>query len=169
MSTESNDADDSGYDPADVYDNPEVKDELDEKRQRLQQHREEEKAKQAADAKTSRQMIADEEQPDPNAPDLRETYTVDFRGHDFTFYELGDVAIEAAQYQGADDDVEEGTKAAHFVYRTLGEKSADPGVNESYWRQYDFDDVMDLFFDLIEEASDVDEDEVEEIDEFRDE
>lgn len=159
---------DDDYDPEEAYDNPDVKEELDEKRRQLQQHRRQQRAQEAADVKSARESIAAEEQPDPGAPDLRETYTLEFRGHEFEFYELGDVAIEAAQFQNADEDVEAGTEAAAFVYRTVGQKCKSPaGCDEAYWREYDFEDVMGLFFDLVDAASDLDEEEVEEIDEFR--
>lgn len=152
-----------------VYENPDTKAELDEKRKQLEQFEQKQAVGDAVENQTTRSKIANEEQPDPGAPDLRETYTVEYRGHEFEFYELGDAAIEAAKYatEDDDDDIEAGTDAANFVYTTLGKK----GVNtsEAYWRQYDFDGIMELFFDLVEEASDVDAEDVEEIDEFREE
>lgn len=150
------------------YDNPETKKKLDEARQELQRREDAEQAEDAAEKLTARKNIADEEQPDPEAPDLRETYTVDFRGHQFDFYELGDTAIKAAQFsQAPDDEVQAGSDAADFVYQTLGEKSVNDAVDERYWRGYDFDDVMELFFDLVDESTDLDEEDREEIDQFR--
>lgn len=153
---------------ADQYDNPDTKEELDEKRKQLERHDKAQQAEAAAEHQGTRSALADEDQPDPSAPDLRETYTVAFRGHDFEFYELGDAALEAAQYQDIDDDdIEQGTEAAQFMYRTLGDKAVTDAIDAAYWRQYDFGDVMDVFFELIEQASDVDEAEAEEIRDFR--
>lgn len=152
----------------DRYDNPETAQKLEEARKELEQREQAEQVESAASSIETRNEIASEEQPDPNAPDLRETYEIDFRGHAFEFYELGDTAIKAAQFaQGDEDDVEAGSKAADFVYETLGEKAVNDACGESYWRRYDFDDVMDLFFDLADKASDLDEEQREQIDEFR--
>jgi hypothetical protein len=153
---------------AERYDNPETKQKLDEARKQLERREQAEQAEDAADTLETRSEIAAEPQPDPDAPDLRETYTVAFRGHDFEFFELGDSAIKAARFSQAEgDDVEAGSQAADFVYETLGAKSVSDAVDEAYWRRYDFDDIMDLFFDLADESADLDEEQQEKIDEFR--
>jgi hypothetical protein len=153
---------------AERYDNPETADKLEAARKELERRDQAEQTQEAATSLETRQEIADEDQPDPgDAPDLRETYTVDFRGHPFDFFELGDSAIEAAKFAQEGDDVEAGSQAADFVYETLGEKAVSDDVDEAYWRGYDFDDVIDLFFDLVEESSDIDEEDREKIDEFR--
>lgn len=163
---------------ADSYDNPETKEELNEKRERLQQYKQQQAAEEAAEHTSTRELIAAEEQPDPDAPpDLRETYTLEFRGHEFEFYEIGDAALTATELankaSGVDEDgeVEANSEAAAFVYETLGEKGV--RTNEAYWRQYDLgsedgDGVMALFSELADAAADVDEEEMEEIEEFRD-
>lgn len=164
MSTNTDDARDDG---APNYDNPEAK-------ERLDQYREEvvfadDDAEELAQNAAIRRTVAEEDQPGmpEEAPDLRETYTVTFRGYDFEFYELGDAQTEAAKFDQMDDDVETGTKAAAFVYETLGEKATAEWADEAYWRDYDMGAVMELFTDLVNEATDVDPEEAEDIGEFR--
>lgn len=120
----------------------------------------------ASEQTEARHTIASEEQPDGELPDLRVTETVDFRGHDFEFTELGELELEATQFSDVDEDnVEEGSEAAKFAYRVLGESSVD--ADEAYWRQYsltapgDTDGIMDLFTDVVDAFSDVDPEELE--------
>ena len=155
------------------YENEETAQKLEQARKELERREQADEAKQAAETYETRQEIADEEQPHEDAPELRETYTVEFRGHPFEFFELGDAAIKAARFsqqaeEGDEEDaIEAGSQAADFVYETLGEKSVSDAVDESYWRRYDFDDIMGLFFDLADESTEIDEEEREKIDEFR--
>lgn len=142
--------------------NPEDRQRLEQKRRELER---EERQEQLSKAST-RSEIASEEQPS-EAPDLRKTYTVSFRGVDIDFYELGDSQIEAAKFENIDDEVEQGTKAAEYVYETMAEKSVPEWADEAWWRMYDTGAVMEVFQDLVEEATDVDEEARDRIEEFR--
>lgn len=119
----------------------------------------------------ARRTVAREDQIDDDfddpRPDLRERATVDFRGYPFEFTELGDSELEAADFADIDeDDIQAGSEAGEYVYRTLGKH----GVNtdEDYWRQYslqgtgDKEGLMDLFTRVIMAFNeDVDPEEVE--------
>lgn len=152
------------------YTNPDAKRKLDAKRQELAQKQQRETVQTAAEAKSAKQTLAEEPQPavgpDEELPDLRETYEAPFRGRLFAFYEFGAAQLEATKYDDLDDDdpdVDRGTELAAFIYETLGEKAVHPGADEAYWRQYDPTDLIALFVTLVEEQSDLDPSEREEI------
>lgn len=120
----------------------------------------------AADA---RRTLAQEEAPDPEnpRPDLRVTADVEFRGHTFSFTEIGDAELEAAGFQDIDeDDIEANTEAGEWIYETLGDAGID--TDEEYWRQYSLqpvngsDGIVQLFGRVVESFNDdIDMDELE--------
>lgn len=130
----------------------------------------------AEEVAEARQTLAAEEQPgeDGELPDLRETTTVEFRGHEFEFGELGDRLLKAAQLGQGEDEVKAGTETGEYVYKTLGECGI--GTTEEYWRQYniqgsgDTDGVVSVFEALIEESvGDIDPEQMERAQKFRSE
>lgn len=161
------------------YDNPEAKEKLDAARESMQQAEQVDDTITAANAHAARSDLAGESQPGRELPDLTDSFEVEFRGHTFEFSELGDSVVKAARKIGdaEDADAEAGAKSADFVYEVLADKSKHPEADEAYWRQYDLQhDEMDGVFDLFDDlagaamsAEDLDDDERERIEEFRDE
>ena len=109
-----------------------------------------------SDKVKARRDLAREDTPDPNRPDLSVKADVTFRGHEFTFTELGESELEAMEYRDIEEgDIEQGTKAAEYIYRLIGKHGV--GTDEQYWRQYSMQSVkgeeglLDLFNKIVEE------------------
>lgn len=180
MSEATADAGDGGGAPN--YENPEAKARLDAARREREAAETIGETADAATATSARRDLAAEEQPGRDLPDLTDTFTVPFRGHDFEFREMGDTVLDAIteiqEVQGDDDTsaIVAGSRSADFVYRLLGEKCTHPDAGEAYWRQYDIsrddaDDIFDLFDRLTEVAMgepDLNEEQQERLEQFRD-
>lgn len=108
-------------------------------------------------ATEARRRVAREEHDDSfedTRPDLQVTTTVEFRGHEFEFTELGARELEATKFHDIDEgDIERGSEAAEYVYKTLGDIGV--GTDEAYWRRYSMqsvsgqDGLIDLFNRVI--------------------
>lgn len=146
---------------------------VDEKLKARRQKKQQQQLKEQATNESGRNLVSSEEEsgaPEDSLENLLKTEELEFRGVSFTFSEPGDAILEASQYN--DENVEQGTDAAQFVYRTLGKKCM--SKDEDFWRNFDLgqeggDGVMDLFNRYVEAFQDIDPEDREQIEEFRSE
>lgn len=167
--TETSTDDDSGVTPS--YREEGQANSVDEKLRERKRQKQEQQLKKQAKTESGRNLITSEEEsgaPEDSLENLLKTEDLEFRGVTFTFSEPGDAILEASKYN--DENVEQGTEAAEFVYRTLGKKCM--SKDEEFWRNFDLgqeggDGVMDLFNRYVEAFQDIDPEEREKIEEFR--
>ena len=154
---------------AERYENPEARKKLDEARQKLERAEQREQAEQAAGSQTARNIIASEEQPGADDLPQPEGKTVEWRGKELEFDEMGESLVDIVKME------EEGKQAEmmSYVVDMLGEKCRHPAADRDYWRRFDLmrDDEIDGLMDLFKELTggDLDPEQQEKIEEFRSE
>lgn len=151
------------------YSNPEDREKLDQARQKLQRHKQEERASEGATSRELRELIASEDQPGLDESDLPQPTgkTVEWRGTELEFDEMGESLVQIVKMEQEDRQAD----MLEYVVDTLAEKCRHPQADRDYWTRFDLmrDDETDSLMTLFQRLTggDLSPEQREQIEEFR--
>lgn len=159
------------HDRSDRYANPDVAQEIAERRAEEAQREQAEEARQATRAQTARETLAEESQPGVDLPQP-EAKTVTWRGTDLEFAEMGEALADLVRID--DDPDSSNSDLITLVVDVFARKCIHPDANREYWSQFDLmrTDETDGLLDLFEELTggdDLSPEQRQQIEEFRSE